>query len=289
MDPQDDEVVDELAAPPLAPRSLQPDLSSQISELISIRDGSAKLLVEERKVLEQDRAALARKQAAQLDAEAEVARLRAELASLEATQTASGCTMQRYREDIARTTAITSDLEHELQDLSSCEEKLAAMLAAVNDIQAQAAEAAQAARDAHSQTAPAHQLRAMQAQCAQLSAEANRKRQTEIPAAEEQVRQLTQKLSDARTCDEQLDETIKATQQQIAQWDATIRNQQAKIMALSQQQLSPGGQPAVQAPAYRLKQEILTLRRHETELQQQLAAAEHALLEITTMYEALAC
>ena len=70
---------------------------------------------------------------------------------------------------------------------------------------------------------------------------------------------------------------------------ATIRNQQAKIMALSQQQLSPGGQPAVQSPAYRLKQEILTLRRHETELQQQLAAAEHALLEITTMYVALAC
>ena len=284
MNPQDDESED-LGALPLASRFLQPDLGAQISELIQIRDESAKSLVEERKVLEQERAALAIKQAAQLDAEAEVAQLRAELARLEATQATSGCTLQRHREDIARTTAIASDLKHELQELTVLEEKLTAMLAAVTDIQAQAAEAAQAARDAHSQTAAAHQLRAMQAQCAQLSAEATRKRQTEIPAAEEEVRQLTQKLSDARTCDEQLDDTIKATEQQIAQLDATIRNQQAKIMALSQRQLSPGGQ----SEAYLLKQEILKLRQHEMELQQQLASAEKALLEITMMYEAIAC
>jgi chromosome segregation ATPase len=261
-----------------------PSLAEQISELMSIRDLSAKALVEERKVLEQERAALTSKQVARLDVEAEVARLSAELAGLEARQIAGGCALQRCHEDIARTAAIAAGLERELQDLNASEEKLTAILAQVNDIQAQAAAAAQAARDAHSRTTAAHQLRARQAEVAKLVSE-TRKRQADIQAAEDRISELTQQLCDAQMSSEQLDKQIHAEQQQLSAWEMTIRRQQAQIEALSQT-----ASQATQAPAYQLaKQDIAKMQQHEKVLEQQLAAAEQSLQEITTMHNALGC
>lgn len=262
-----------------------PSLAEQISELISIRDGSAKALVEEREVLAQERAALASKHAARLIVEADVARLRSELATLEASHMAGGCALQRCREDIARTAAVTTGLERELQDLKASEEKLQGILARVTDIQADAAAAAQATRDTHSQTAAAHQLRARQAQCAQLSAEL-RKLNADIPAAEDQITQLAQQLCDAQTSNEQLDKQIDAARQHLSQCEGTIRRQQAQLGALSQQS-TPAGQIA--RSSYELKQEFMKMRQHERALEQQLASAEQSLQEITTMHDALGC
>ena len=127
----------------------------------------------------------------------------------------------------------------------------------------------------------------MRAQCAQLSAEV-RKLRTEVTATESEVAELQQKLFDSRASKQQVDAQLEADAQQIAQLEGTICNQQAKLVALNQQQLvsSSFNRPPQQAES-KLEQEIMKRQQRETELKQELASAEQVFQEMAAMHEAL--
>lgn len=261
-----------------------PSLSDQIAELIAIRDSSVQHLKDERKANDAERALQERDHATVTVETADVAALRARLAAQEAQQTAGCCMLQRCSQDTARHDAVSAQLEKELELLAADERGLLAKLASANQVPIQAAAAAAAAQKSHSQTAQAHQLRSLQAQCAQLSAElrkrgaANAGKQQELGALGQQLVALQRGAADAEG-------NIAATEQQKGEHEQTIRAQQGQLVALGL--ASPVNQAFSTARQTKYEMDVLQLKNIGAQLEQALAAAQQERNRLKLMSEAL--
>ena len=263
---------------------MAPSLSDQIAELISIRDSSVQHLKDERTANDDARALQERENAVLTAETADVAQLRARLAAQEAHQTAGSCMLQRYQQDVARHDAVSAQLEQELELLAKDEKGLLAALAAANQVPLDSQAAAQAAQKSHSQTAQAHQLRSLQAQCAQLSAEL-RKRAAANGSAKQEISALDQQLAGLQRYTAEAEGAIAATEQQTGELEATIRAQQSKLVALGL--ASPANQSFSSARAAKYESDVTHLKNSGAQLEQELAAAQQEYSRLKTSLEAI--